>query len=150
VSRPSADPLRAAGGESSGTGRFVGPSPTCLARLRAAILDLRSFLVRHREQNVAEWLIDAEQRLSTGDMSAIGMIIIETTGGMGSLNDLILTPAGGNDMDGFPTGAVNLRLRRLVDDLRTRTMAARDTPWFSQLPEASAPGASTRELPREP
>ena len=116
--------------------RFVGPRPECLEALRKSLVRVRELLVRHGDEHVAERLSVIERELMSLDTSGIQSIISETTGGMGSLNDLILSSSNGHNMDELPEVAVNDRLRRSVDDLRTQALIARSNPWFRQPPSS--------------
>jgi hypothetical protein len=106
---------------------FVGPPPERIEALVVSLLHVRNLLVRHGEERVSERLSAIESRLVSHDLSEIQSIISETSGGMGSLNDLILSASNGHDMDGLPEKVINDRLRRSVDGLRTQAVATRDS-----------------------
>jgi hypothetical protein len=115
---------------------FLGPAPELIDALATSLAEVRELLVRHGEEHASARLRAIENALSVRDTSAIHSVISETTGGMGSFNDLTLRSSDGHDMDGLPESVINERLRRGVEELRARALAARAAPWFRQ-PRAS-------------
>jgi hypothetical protein len=111
---------------------FVGPAPELIEALRESLARVRELLVRHGEEHASARLDVIDEALCVSDMSAIQRVISEVTGGMGSLNDLVLYSSDGYNMDGFPESVVNERLRRAVEVLRARAVSARDAPWLRQ------------------
>lgn len=90
-----------------------GPSPEMISALRESLDAVVARLVGTGEDATGQRLRDLERRLASGDMSAIGSILSETMGGMGSLNDVPVH-------------------RRPIEELRQRAEAARASPWRTQ------------------
>jgi hypothetical protein len=57
-----------------------------------AIGDITQFLERHGGEEIAARISKTCRRLSEGDLDALGSLLAETTGGMGSLNDFGFGP----------------------------------------------------------
>jgi hypothetical protein len=102
------------------------PRPELVATLQA----LRELLTRHGVRYHPATLISYEERLQRNDRTAIASIISDVTGGMGSLNDRIISYSNGDNLDGYPEAAINARLRLRIEQLSDQARAARNTPWF--------------------
>jgi hypothetical protein len=102
------------------------PRPELIKTLQA----IQDLLTRHGVRYLPERLSRIEAQLQSNDSAAIQAIISETTGGMGSLNDKVVSHSNGDNLDGFPEVAVNQRLRRGVEQLREQARSARNTQWF--------------------
>ena len=85
--------------------------------LLAEVIDrARDLLLTCEYVSTATRMSELAERLRTGDQCAIVSAVSEATGGMGSLNDQVLFPAGAND-----------RFRTVVSDVErlARVAAAR-------------------------
>jgi hypothetical protein len=101
------------------------PPADAVQALKAALVDARELLLRHGDQHVSARLAELLQRLAEGDMSAILTVMAEVTGGMGSLNDRVLTAANGDAIEQWQETRVNQQLSKLVSAIRENAEAAR-------------------------
>lgn len=83
--------------------------PELLATLDCLVALLR----RHGEIHWAAWLERDAERLRKGDVSAVDHLL-SAFGGMGSLSDLVLSPANGHAIAENDVESVNAELRRLA------------------------------------
>ena len=65
------------------------------------------------EEHWAAWLRDDLGRLGRGDGSAIGHLL-GAYGGMGSINDVLISPDNGHDVSEHEGEATTAELRRLL------------------------------------
>ncbi|MDB5722920.1 MAG: hypothetical protein JWP15_3538, partial [Alphaproteobacteria bacterium] len=85
----------------------------------------RELQLRHGERPISARIAELLQRLASGDMSALHSVIAEATGGMGSLNDRLLSAANGDSIEPWQEARVNQQLGELVGAIRDRAQAAR-------------------------
>jgi uncharacterized protein YidB (DUF937 family) len=104
------------------------PDDAVLA-LKTALVDARDLLLRHGDQHVPARLAELLQRLADGDMSAILSVIAEATGGMGSLNDRLLSAANGDAIEPWQETRVNQQLSLLVGAIRENAETMRASAW---------------------
>ena len=97
-----------------------------LRSLADALTRTRELLQQHGDTFTVQRLQALENRLTSGDMTAIDLTVLEATGGMGSLNDRYLCIENGDAIQPEEVAAVNARLRTYVDEVeqRARTVAA--------------------------
>ncbi|MDB5431088.1 MAG: hypothetical protein JWP35_2204 [Caulobacter sp.] len=91
-----------------------------IADLRAAVADTLGLLKAHGDDAVTPRLADYERRLATGDVDVVETLIVEATGGMGSLRDRQLSSANGDRIGADEEWAVNARLDNLVRQVEAR------------------------------
>lgn len=89
-----------------------------MSELLLTLDDLASLLRRHGEPHWSAWLEGDARRLRNGDRGALDHLL-SAFGGMGSLNDLILSPVNGHAIDEEDVERVNAELRRLASRLFT-------------------------------
>lgn len=93
-------------------------------RLQESIDELANMLRRYGESHWSEWLPAAAERIEQGDAGALDQLL-RSFGGMGSLNDIVLSQRDGSDLRAEEWQAVNLGLRELLELVYERASALR-------------------------
>jgi hypothetical protein len=82
-----------------------------------SLLDQSSnFLARHGEANWSECLLKSKLLLEAGNFSGVPLLL-GAYGGMGSFNDLILSPINGHTLCDQETDKVNIKLNKYRSEL---------------------------------
>jgi hypothetical protein len=102
---------------------YLHSSSDPLAGLIKALAEAGLILRRYGEVYISDALADLEMRLCKGDLTAIQSALIEATGGMGSLNDRIISVANGDHVDERDEVIANKQLRRAVQAVRDEAQA---------------------------
>jgi hypothetical protein len=101
----------------------VGLDPD-VARLAAAMDELAEFLRGQRQARWAGWVATDAATIRRGD--ARGLIhFLSAFGGMGSLDDLLFSPANGSASSDGEAALLNARLRHLLEAARSQADALR-------------------------
>jgi hypothetical protein len=105
------------------------PPTDVVQALKADLVDARELLLTHGDKAIAGRLAELLQRLAGGDRGAILSVIAEATGGMGSLNDRVLSAASGDAIEPWQETRVNQQLGALVRSIQDHAEAARAAAW---------------------
>jgi hypothetical protein len=95
-----------------------------ITSLAHAIAEARDLLRAHGDKWTSARMEDLGAALDRGDMTAISSALSEATGSMGSLRDIILSVANGDDIRPDEEEPVNARLDLLVREVERRARAA--------------------------
>ena len=100
------------------------PPSTPLSELIEAVATAKDFLRRYGEVYVSNRMAELEVRLIDGDYSAIQSALNEARGGMGSLNDRVLSRLNGDNVEQREEEDLNQQLRSIVELIGARSEAA--------------------------
>ncbi len=89
-----------------------------------AVGHVRQFLLDFGDKWTVPRLKQLEDRLHNGDETALVTAVSETTGSMGSLNDVYLYQRNGDDIAAHEVSTVNTRLREMVRDVEMKARSA--------------------------
>jgi hypothetical protein len=95
-----------------------------VARLAQAMDELAEFLREQRQRRWADWVASDSATIRRGDGRGV-IHFLAAFGGMGSLGDLLFSPANGNSVSDQEAALLNARLRHLLATAGSQAEALR-------------------------